>query len=109
MNPFIELYHDPVGVLAAVAYTVLLLALTVWTAALAANFVDRGWKHAVWLGNAWEWRGNDQQFGPEWEWYLPPAEVANRVTLLGIHAGAVAFIVAVDLFAIGAIVYLVSP
>lgn len=108
MNPFIALYDNPVGVLTAIGYAVFLVALTLWTLAAASNLLDRVWKHVVWLSNAWEWRTNDQKFGDKWEWYLPPREVANRVTIAGAHAGLLAFLLAVDVWAIAAVIYVLT-
>lgn len=108
-NPFIAFFHDPVGVLAAVGYTIFLLALTAWTLAVIANVATRGWTHVVWLYQAWDWRGNDEAYGPEWDLSLPPKPVAHRVSLVGLHAGAALFLLAVDAWAIAAIIYVVSP
>lgn len=91
LNPFVELFNDPVWFLGALAYIALLGAITIQLAA-------RGWETAVWLGNAWEWRHQDTQFGGEWTWYLPPSEVYNRITLL-------AFLIALECLAIGGVLY----
>lgn len=109
LNPFIALYDNPVAVLTALGYTVFLVALTLWTLAAAGNVLHRGWTHVVWLSNAWEWRDNAQQFGPEWSWYFPPKQVAHRVSLTGVHFGGLAFLLAVDVWAIAAVVYVLSP
>lgn len=109
VNPFIELFRDPIAVLTTLGYALFLIALTIWTFGAVANLADRGWKHLVWLGNAWEWKHTDQRFGPEWDWYLPPKEVANRVTILGLHTGLLVFLLAIDAWAIGAVVYVLTP
>lgn len=108
MNPFISLYNDPVGVLTALAYAVVLLSLTFGTLTAIAVFVDRGWRHVIWLAEAWEWRTNDQKYGPEWEWYLPTTEVSSHVWRLGGYLTLITFTVALDLWAIGAVVYVLS-
>lgn len=108
LNPFIALFRDPVTVLAALGYAVLLVAFTFATLTVIAVFLDRGWRHAVWLSEAWDFRHTSAQYGDEWEWYLPTTEVSSHVWRLGGYLTAIAFVVALDVWAIGAVVYVLS-
>lgn len=83
-NPFIEFYQDPVGVLATLAYALLILAVTV---ALAGVM----WSTALWLSNAWGFRHVDGKFGPKWE-YVPPMGLWLRVSGLLLLAAIEAFL-----------------
>lgn len=94
MNPFIELFRNPVVVLGTLAYALLLLGVSIQLAA-------RAWTTAVWLGNAWDFRNTDAKYGDKWTWYLPPASVYNRVTILVLLS-------AVEAFLLGAFVYVVG-
>lgn len=94
MNPFIELYNDPVFVLGSLAYALLLLGVSIQLAA-------RAWRTLVWLGNAWEFRTNSAQYGSEWTWYLPPPKVYNRVT-------AVILLAAIEAFLISGVIYVIT-
>ena len=87
MNPFIEFAKDPVGVLGLVGYALILSALLIWTAGICwSNLV-----HAY------------AQFQSNWHrWdYLPPAKWLGRV-------GLIPFILAVDAWAVGALIWLVT-
>lgn len=88
MNPFIELYQDPVGTLAALGYALGLTTLLVITVAVC-------WSNAV---TAYT------QYDRNWHsWnYLPPAGWILRVA-------AVPGILAVDAWALSALIWLLTP
>lgn len=108
MNPFIALFRDPVAVLTALGYAAFLLALAFGTLTVISAFLDRGWRHVIWLSEAYDNRTNSVNYGPEWEWYLPTTEVASHVWRLGAYLTGIAFLVAIDVWAIGAVVYVLS-
>ena len=88
MNPFIELFRAPVATLTALAYALgllTLLALTLafcWTNAVTAyTQFDRNW-------HSWN--------------YLPPTTWVLRVA-------AIPAILAVDAWALGALIWLLTP
>lgn len=108
MNPFVALFRDPVAVLTALGYSVFLLALAFGTLTVIAVFLDRGWRHVIWLTEAWEYRTNEHRYGPEWEWYLPTTEVSSHVWRLGGYLTGIALLVAIDVWAIGAVVYVLT-
>lgn len=109
MNPFIALFEDPVGVLTALGYAVFLLALAFGTLTVISVFIDRGWRHVIWLSEAWDHRTNPHQYGPEWDYYLPTTEVASHVWRLCAYLTGIALLVAIDVWAIGAVVYVLTP
>lgn len=87
MNPFIELYRDPVGTLTALAYTLTLTTLLVLT--LSACY-----RNAITLRVRWE---HDRP--RQWE-YVPPAAWLLRLA-------AIPAILAVDAWALAALIWLV--
>ena len=87
MNPFIELYRDPVGALIALGYMLALLTLLVLTLAAC-------WRNAVQIKVRW-----DRQRPNQWE-YLPPADWLLRVA-------AIPAVLAVDAWALSALIWLV--
>lgn len=88
MNPLIELYRDPVGTLAALGYVLLLVTLLVVTFAAC-------WRNAITIRLHWE-----RQRPAQWE-YRPPITWLLRVA-------AVPFILAVDAWAVAALVWMLS-
>jgi hypothetical protein len=89
MNPFVELARNPVGTLSAVGYALALLTLLFLT--LAAT-----WSNVVWLRVRW-----DRQRPNQWE-YVPPTKWVLR-------AAAVPGVLAVDAWALAALLWLVAP
>lgn len=87
MNPFIELYVDPVGSLIALGYALLLVTLLTLT--LAACY-----RNAIWLYTRW-----DRQRPQQWE-YVPPASWLIRLA-------AVPFVLMIDAWAAAALIWLV--
>ncbi|WP_256394102.1 hypothetical protein [Natronoarchaeum rubrum] len=87
MNPFIELYRDPVATLTALAYALTLLTLLVIT--LAGT-----WRNAIWLATRWK-----RQRPNEWE-YIPP-------TWWLVRLAAIPAVLAVDAWAMAALIWLV--
>ena len=69
MNPFIELFRDPVGTLLALGYALLLSTLLFWTLAIC-------WRNAVTIKVRWE-----RQRPTQWE-YVPPIDFILRVSLI---------------------------
>lgn len=108
-NPFIALIEDPVAVITALGIAVALLSFVALTLTAISLFLDRGWRHLVWLGNAWDFKHTDQRFGPEWETSFPPREVTSHAWRLGVYVTLICAVVAIDLFAIGAVVYVLTP
>lgn len=88
MNPFIELYQDPVGALSALGYALALLTLLVVT--LGAT-----WSNVLWLKTRW-----DRQRPTQWE-YVPPTGWLLRLA-------AVPFVLAVDAWALAALIWLLA-
>lgn len=107
-NPFVLLYDDPVFVLGAFAYAFLLLASAVGLTGAIVQLVFRGWRHVLWLANAWEWRTNSQDYGPEWSWYLPPPEVINRLSWLLALVAVTLFLAATTAALLGGFVYVIG-
>jgi len=87
VNPFIELYQNPVGFLTAVAYTLALATLLVLTVA------------AVWRNAATIKAQFDHQYPNQWQ-YFPPASWLLRVA-------AIPAVLAVDAWALSALIWLV--
>lgn len=88
MNPFIELYQNPVAFFATLGYVLMLATLVVATAgAVYRNF----W----WLLIRWQ-----NQRPQQWQ-YIPPAMWLARAALIP-------FILMVDAWAIGATIWLLS-
>ena len=87
MNPFIELYQDPVGALIALGYALALLTLLVLTLAAC-------WRNAFTVKVRWE-----RQRPNQWE-YLPPAGWLLRLA-------AIPAVLAVDAWALSALIWLV--
>ncbi|WP_435175623.1 hypothetical protein [Halorussus sp. AFM4] len=87
MNPFIELYQNPVGFLTAVAYTLALLALVFVTLAAC-------WRNAAVVKAQF-----DKQYPHKWQ-YFPPASWLLRVA-------AIPAVLAVDAWALSALIWLV--
>ena len=87
MNPFVELYQDPVASLTALGYALALVTLLVLT--LAAT-----WRNSIWLYVRW-----DRQRPQEWE-YVPPTGWLLRLA-------AVPFVLAIDAWALAALIWLV--
>jgi len=108
LNPFVSLWNDPVTTLAALAYAALLLALSVGFVGLLTQTLFRAWDDLVWLGNAFEFRHTDQRLGAEWEWYLPPKPVINRLSRFVGYFAATAFVGSLLLWAISGAVYVLG-
>jgi len=88
MNPFIELYQDPVGILSAVGYTLGLVTLLVLTLGVC-------WSNAATVRA--QYRANWTRWS-----YNPPAKWLVRVA-------AIPAILAVDAWALAALVWLLTP
>lgn len=93
MNPFAELWANPVTTLAAIAYVLLLASVSV---ALAGAI----WHTSLWLYKAYEHRHKPDHFGPEWE-LAPPVGVYGRVA-------ALLFLASVEALLLGGIVYVLT-
>lgn len=93
VNPFAELWADPVTTLAAIAYVLLLASVSVALAGLL-------WSSILWVRNAWEYRYQSGKFGPQWE-LAPPMAVYARVA-------GVLFLGAVEALLIGGIAYVLT-
>lgn len=93
VNPFVELWANPVTTLAALAYVLFLAGVSIALAGWA-------WSTALWIRNAYANRRARETFGPEWE-YVPPLQVYGRVALLCVLA-------AVEALLLGGVVYVVS-
>lgn len=87
MNPFIELYRDPVTFLTAVAYLLGLLTLVFLTLAAC-------WRNAATLKAQF-----DHQYPNQWQ-YFPPASWLLRVA-------AIPAVLAIDAWALSALIWLV--
>jgi hypothetical protein len=87
VNPFIELYVDPVGLLIALGYALLLVTLLVLTLAAC-------WRNVIWLYRRWE-----RQRPQQWE-LVPPIWWLIRFA-------AVPFVLMVDAWAAAALIWLV--
>jgi len=87
-NPFVELARDPVATLSVLGYALGLLALLVWTAGIC-------WSNAVHA------RAQFQNHWHRWD-YLPPAKWLGRV-------GLIPFILAIDVWAVAALIWLLTP
>lgn len=111
-NPFVAFWHDPVAVLTALAYALLLLALSVGFVAAITQTVVRAWKQTVYLSNAWEWRdhaeANGGKFGPAWEWYYPPRNVLNAVSMVAAWVALSFGVAALLLWALSAVGYVLG-
>ena len=88
INPFIELFRDPVTTLAALGYALLLASLIIWTLGLA-------WTNAVTIHHRW----HDER-PREWE-YVPPLSFIARVA-------AIPLILWIDAWALAALIWLIA-
>jgi hypothetical protein len=86
-NPFIELFRSPVETLVALGYALLLATLLVLTLAAC-------WRNAITVYVRW-----DRQRPGQWE-YVPPLAWLVRVA-------AIPFVLAVDAWAVAALIWLV--
>lgn len=93
MNPFIELYQDPVSFLTALAYALLLLTLLIVT-------LSACWSNAVNVKVRWD-RRHVQNFHDEKWQYVPPAGWLIRVA-------AIPFILMTDAWALAALLWLLG-
>jgi|GEM_PF-5114338 hypothetical protein len=87
-NPFIELFRDPVATLAATGYALFLAVLLIAT-------VGACWRNVITLWVRW-----DRQRPGQWE-YLPPVGFLAR-------AAAIPFVLAIDAWAVAALIWLLT-
>ena len=87
MNPFIELYRNPVGALAALGYTLALLTLVFLT-------LTACWRNIHTVKAQY-----DHQYPNQWQ-YFPPAGWLLRLA-------AIPAVLAVDAWALSALIWLV--
>ena len=85
MNPFIEFYQDPVGVLAALGYVLLLLCLLAVTIAAC-------WRNALTIHI--QWRRGTWKYDPPTSWLL--------------RVAAIPLVLAIDAWAVAALVWLLT-
>lgn len=88
MNPFIELWRDPVTTLTLLAYALLLVTLLIWTLGIC-------WRNALTVVHRW----HDER-PRQWE-YVPPLSFICRVS-------AIPLILAIDALAVAALIWLVG-
>jgi len=88
VNPFIEFYQNPIGFLSALGYALLLATLVFLTLAAC-------WSNAATIRA--QYQANHARWG-----YLPPATWVLRIA-------AIPFILGVDAWALGALIWLLAP
>lgn len=87
MNPFIELARDPVATLSALGYGLGLITLLIVT-------IGATWSNAIVVKTRW-----DRQRPQQWQ-YVPPTNWLLRLA-------AIPFVLAVDAWALSALIWLV--
>lgn len=88
MNPFIAFYQDPLSVLAALGYSLLLLTLLIWTIGLT-------YRNTITLHVRWT-----KQRPQQWQ-YVPPLNFILRLS-------AIPAVLAIDAWAVAALIYILA-